>query len=248
MPHLSVHTRKITVLFRDDLAVCPSCAAGRYSVYSAQDPTTSCVACSPTCGAGQGATDPCTDVKRTTDRGCTNCQAGTYNDGTFLYCRTCTSTCPQGQGLLKGCTAAAQRVDRTCSACAAGKFQLGNSLTCSSCSLCLPGLLKVMLKRFKSYRFVGNGVTSNCTASNNRVCSPCMDETFSPGGVGSCQNCTVCPAKSRQVTACTPSADTGCVWDLVGNCTPGVSAMVLQEFSYEENRDTPTCNGFCRLG
>lgn len=119
---------------------------------------------------------------------CTTCGPGEYLSGGT--CTTC-STCGAGTYQSAACTANANTVCSACSTCSSGTYP---SAACTPTS---------------------NTVCSACHAGCNVCSGPELDQCGScPAGffvsAGKCQACTVCPAGTHVVTACSGSTDATC--------------------------------------
>lgn len=91
-------------------------------------------------------------------------------------------------------------------ACASGNFRaLASDPVCTQCTSCAAGTY----------------VSTDCTETTNRVCTPCTTGTnFSAfPNAGSCTDCTTCQAGTRVVTECTTTENRTCTTCLVGTYT-----------------------------
>lgn len=185
----------------DGVTACKTCAAGSFSLSSVN--TTACTLCQAGYYASAAKStncSACTTGKYANATGmsmCADCPSGTYA-GTSNA--SACSACPAGTYMpssgASACIAcpAGTRSNRTsgstmCNTCADGTY--ANSTGWSSCLACAAACVLG-----KTY------VEVNCTASTNRVCSPCRrkqcptDQTsnvswcFEDGYFG----CTACPA------------------------------------------------------
>eukprot|EP00041_Stephanoeca_diplocostata_P038091 m.1476627 g.1476627 ORF g.1476627 m.1476627 type:complete len:779 (-) comp25157_c0_seq38:6290-8626(-) len=106
----------------------------------------------------------------------------------------------------------------------------------------------------------GQYASTPCTATSQTICSPCPDNSFSPGGlVQACQTCSSCAVGSQyMVTRCSNISDTVCAvcglcptgqWG-AGPCTNGSTAHCQPHRScgagmYASAVGTPTSDTVC---
>ncbi len=175
--------------------------------------------CDPTCAT-------CLGVTATQ---CATCASGRwFSAGACAVC----GACPAGAYPSAACTPTADTTCAACnpscatctgpgatqcSSCASGSFLEAGG--CQACSTCAPGSF----------------ASTPCTLTKDVTCAPCdpgcgacsgpaPGECTACGGGrflsgGRCQACAICPANTRQVSACAADKDTACA-----PCDPGMTS------------------------
>jgi peptidoglycan/xylan/chitin deacetylase (PgdA/CDA1 family) len=175
--------------------------------------------CDPTCATCLGITAA----------QCATCASGRwFNAGSCTLCGVCSAgkyasaactstadiTCAACDATCAACTGPSAT---QCSGCAAGAFLQGGA--CKACSKCAPGT-------FESTPCTAtkDGACAPCDASCGACAGPAPSQCTACGGgkflsAGACRPCTICPANTREVSACGADRDTVCA-----PCDPGTTS------------------------
>ena len=155
------------------------------------------------CGPGRGESVPPT---LTSDRVCTTCSNGTFNDHNISTgCTACKRYCDAGYSLQSQfCTPTS---DAFCKICPSGTFQSNNGSTAVACTSCTESCP------------AGYFMEGLCTPTTTPKCVPCPLGTYqvTQGAQTACQACdSNCPSGFYLISNCTALANRVC-----DTCNPG---------------------------